>query len=107
MTKGSIELSAAMSHWTARARAPDSFGRSVSLRSPMCSTMAPDSKSTKPSSSRIGTWPKGCSARILRLVLIALLEQARLVRQAGFLQRPARAQIAYLTLGELGNPFER
>src|SRR5262245_9799551 len=40
-----------------------SFGNSTSLRSPMWSTMAPDSKRTKPSSSKIGTCPKGWSAR--------------------------------------------
>src|SRR5579884_2130379 len=58
-----MELSAAISHWTARARALGSRGRSVSLRSPMYSTMAPDSNSTKPSSSITGTCPKGCRAR--------------------------------------------
>src|SRR5215510_3018465 len=43
---------------------------------------------------------------ILRRVLIALLEEARPVGQAGLLQRPARAQIAHLTLSEVRNPFE-
>ena len=63
IAKGSMELSAAISHCVARARAAFSFGNSISDFSPMCSTMAPDSNSTSPSSSMIGTWPKGCMAR--------------------------------------------
>ena len=50
--------------------------------------------------------PEGLQRAIVRFVLIAQLEEARLVRQAGFLQRPARAQIAHLALGKLRNPFE-
>ena len=43
---------------------------------------------------------------IVRLVLIPHFEKTRRVRQTGFLQRPARAQIAHLALGKLRNPFE-
>jgi hypothetical protein len=50
--------------------------------------------------------PEGLQRAIVRFVLIAQFEQARLVRQASFLQRPARAQIAHLALGKLWNPFE-
>jgi hypothetical protein len=50
--------------------------------------------------------PEGLQRAIVRFVLIAQLEEARLVRQASFLQRPARAQIAHLALGKLWNPFE-
>ena len=50
--------------------------------------------------------PEGLQRAIIRFVLVALLEQARPVGQAGLLQRPARAQIAHLTLGEIWNPFE-
>src|SRR5439155_1415909 len=44
---------------------------------------------------------------VLRFVLISLLEQARVVRQTGFLQSPAHAQIAYMAFGNVRNPFER
>src|SRR2546421_6534563 len=44
---------------------------------------------------------------VLRFVLISLLEQARVVRQTGFLQSPAHAQITYLAFGNVRNPFER
>ena len=50
--------------------------------------------------------PEGLQRAIIRFVLIALFEEARLVRQTGFLQRPARAQIAHLALGEIRNPPE-
>src|SRR5215475_7799226 len=44
---------------------------------------------------------------IVRLVLIPWFEKTRLVRQIGFLQRPARAQVTDLALRKLWNPFER
>jgi hypothetical protein len=50
--------------------------------------------------------PKGLQRTIVRFFLITQLEKPRLVRQTGFLQRPASAQIAHLTLGKLGNPVE-
>ena len=50
--------------------------------------------------------PEGLQRAIVRFVLIALFEEARLVRQAGLLQRPTRAQVAHLALGEVRNPFE-
>jgi hypothetical protein len=40
--------------------------------------------------------PEGLQSAIFWLVLIALLQEARLVRQSGFLQRPACTQIARL-----------
>src|SRR5262249_29382007 len=43
---------------------------------------------------------------IVRLVLITLLEEARPVGQARFLQRPAHTQIAHLAPGEVRDPFE-
>src|SRR5438552_269315 len=50
--------------------------------------------------------PERLQRAIVRFVLIALFEEAGLVRQTGFLQRPARAQIAHLALGKLWHPFE-
>jgi hypothetical protein len=50
--------------------------------------------------------PEGLQCAIVRFVLITHFEQARLVGQTGFLQRPARAQIAHLALSKLRNPFE-
>ena len=50
--------------------------------------------------------PEGLQRAIVRFVLIALFKETGLVRQAGFLQRPARAQIAHLALGEIWNPPE-
>ncbi len=49
---------------------------------------------------------EGLQRPVLRLVLIALAQQTAPVWQAGLLQRPAHAQIPYLTPSELGNPFE-
>jgi hypothetical protein len=51
--------------------------------------------------------PEGLQRTIVGFVLIALFKETRLVGQAGFLQRPARAQIAHLALGEVWNPLER
>src|SRR6476660_2277983 len=50
--------------------------------------------------------PEGLQRAIVRFVLIAQFEEARLVSETSFLQRPARAQIAHLALGKLRNPFE-
>jgi hypothetical protein len=49
--------------------------------------------------------PKGLQRAIFRLVLIALFQEARLIRQSGFLQCPACAQIADLTSCEVWNPL--
>jgi hypothetical protein len=49
---------------------------------------------------------EGLQGAVFRRVLIALPEEARPVRQAGLLQRPARAQIAHLALCEIRNPAE-
>jgi hypothetical protein len=67
--------------------------------------MAPDSKHAAVLLQN-GHLPEGLQRAIIRLVLVALLEQARAVRQARFLQRPARAQIAHQALGEIRNPAE-
>ena len=101
-----MELSAAISHCVARRARLRSFGSSVSLRSPIWSTMAPDSKSDEAVFLEDRHLPEGLQCAIVRLVLIALPEEARPVGQAGLLQRPARAQIAHLALGEVRNPFE-
>ena len=50
--------------------------------------------------------PEGLQRAIVGFVLIALFKETGLVRQAGFLQRPGRAQIAHLALGEVWNPSE-
>ena len=50
--------------------------------------------------------PEGLQRAIVRFVLIALFKEAGLVRQPGFLERPARAQIAHLALGEIWDSFE-
>jgi hypothetical protein len=68
--------------------------------------MAPDSKRTKAVLLEDRHLPEGLQRVIVGFVLIAQFEEAGLVRQAGFLQRPARAQIAHLALSELRNPFE-
>src|SRR5262245_29114488 len=47
---------------------------------------------------------EGLQRAIVQLVLIALAEEPRPVWQAGLLQRPARAQIAHLTLSEIRDP---
>ena len=60
---GSIEFSAANIQVFARARASASGGSSVSDRSAMCITIAPDSNSFRSPSSSTGTCPNGCSAR--------------------------------------------
>src|SRR6266446_4192555 len=51
------------SHAMVRARPFASHGISVSERSAMWSTMAPDSNNLSSSVSMAGTWPNGCSAR--------------------------------------------
>ena len=63
MMGGSTELSAPNIHAVTRERSAGSSGISAGLRSAMWCTMAPDSKSLRPSHSIAGTWPKGCSAR--------------------------------------------
>src|SRR6185295_20396750 len=50
--------------------------------------------------------PEGLQRAIVRLLLVALLEEPRPVRQTGLFQGPAHAQIAHLTPGEVWNPFE-
>ena len=50
--------------------------------------------------------PEGLECAVIRFILIALFEETGFVGQAGFLQRPARAQIAHLALGKLRDPFE-
>ena len=86
-----MELSAAISHCVARARAPASFGSRASLRSPMYSTMAPGLEEDKAVVLEYRHLSEGLQGAIVRFVLVALLEKARPVRQAGLLQRPARA----------------
>jgi hypothetical protein len=50
--------------------------------------------------------PEGLHSAICRLGPIALFQEARLVRECGFLQRPACTQIADLTSGETWDPFK-
>jgi len=57
--RGSIVLRAANIHAVTRARRLGSEGINASDRSATCSTMAPDSNSTKSSSSYAGTCPNG------------------------------------------------
>jgi hypothetical protein len=51
--------------------------------------------------------PEGLQCTVLRLVLISLFEQAGLIGQPGFLQCPASAQVAHLAAGKVWNPSER
>jgi hypothetical protein len=71
----------------------------------MYGTMAPDSKSMKPSSSRIGTCPKGCMARYSGLSCSPLSEQAAFMGNPASSSAQADPQIAELTLDKLGNPI--
>ena len=103
---GSMELSAAISHCVARARARRVLRQE---RLAPLADMEHDGAGFEEDEAVLledRHLPEGLQRAILRLVLIALLEKARLVRQARFLQRPARAQIAHLALGEVRNPFE-
>jgi hypothetical protein len=49
---------------------------------------------------------EGLQGAVVRFVLVAQRQKARLVGDARLLQGPARAQIAHLAVGELWNPFE-
>src|SRR5262245_24250109 len=48
--------------------------------------------------------PERLQCAVVRLVLVALLQEARRVGKARFPKRPARAKIAHLPLCERGNP---
>jgi hypothetical protein len=105
MTKGSMELRAAISHCVARARAHVVRQKRLA---PFADVEHNGSGFEEDQAVFLENryLPEGLQRAIVRFVLIALFEEARLVRQTGFLQRPARAQIAHLALGEIWNPFE-
>ena len=101
-----MELSAAISHCVARARA---LGVLRQERLAPLADVEHDGSGFEEDQAVFledRYLPEGLQRAVVRLVLIALLEEARLVRQAGFLERPAHAQIAHLALGEVWNPFE-
>jgi hypothetical protein len=106
MTKGSIELSAATSHCVARARAPGS--RRQERLAPLTDVQDDGAGLEDDEAAFLQDrhLPERLQRAVVRLVLIALLEEARPVRQAGFLQRPTRAQIAHLATGEIRDPTE-
>ena len=102
-----MELSAAISHCVARARARRRVLRQERL-APFAD-MQHDGSGFEEDEAVVledRHLPEGLQRAIVHLVLIALFKQARLVRETRFLQRPARAQIAHLALGKIWNPFE-
>lgn len=100
-----MELSAAITHCVARARAR-------LLRQEHLAALAdvqddgPGFEQREPVLLEDRHLPEGLQRAVLRLVLVALREQAGPVRKARLLQRPAHAKIPDEASREIGNPLE-
>ena len=100
MTKGSTELSAAMSHCSARMRAAGSAGINLPARSAIRSTIAPGLEDRN----FVVAIGRDLTERleVAMLARLCIGDELDLIGLADFLERPARANVPDEAAGERG-----